>query len=207
MARRAQLEVLRDILSDKRTHICIGKILKLDLVSDRSELRVELQIWPEKVGAIARMSWDQVGPNSGVFGFPAVNDLVLVAAVDGNFDQLYVVKRLSTPTDSIPIQAIDGSTVMKSLAGKKVKIHSDSRINLARENSDADSQIDEPLVLGKTFQEHQSRVLQELSVHKHLCLPPGYYSVVPDNAAQFTSEKASPIDDGAVLSDLVFTEK
>jgi hypothetical protein len=206
-SKKPQIELLRELLSDKKTHICIGKIKKLDLETGRSELRVELEIWPEKVGAVARLSWDQVGPDSGIFGFPAVDDLVLVAAVDGNFDALYVIKRLSNPVDKIPIQATDGSTVVKSLAGKKVKIHSDTRINLGRAASDSNAEMDEPMVLGKTFQAHQSKVLGDLSVHRHLCLPPGYYSIVPDNASEFISEKSSPIDDGSVLSDLVFTEK
>lgn len=207
MAKKPQLELLREIFKDTRLHVGMGKITKLDLLDDRSELRVEVDVWPEQVGAVARMSWEQVGPESGVFGFPQVGDLVLLGCVDGNYEQIFVLKRLTSQSDQIPIQAEDGSTVIRSLPGKKVKIHSDTRINLGREGSDDDSDMNENVVLGKVFQTHQSTFLQAVSVHKHICMPPGYLSLPPDNAVTYTDEKASPIDDGAVLSDLAFTEK
>lgn len=205
--KKAQLELWRQLFADTRTHISIAKIVKLDLLTDRSELRCEIEIWPEKVGAIARLTWDQVGPNSGVFGFPNVNDLVLVAAADGNFDQLFVIRRLTSNEDKIPLQATDGSTTIKSLDGKKVKIHSDTRINLGRQNSDTNAEIDQNLVLGQVFKTHQSKYLSDVSVHRHLCMPPGYFSVVPNNAGEYTNERDNVIDNEAILSDLVFTEK
>lgn len=205
--KKTQLELWRQIFQDNRTHISLAKIVALDLLTDRSELRCEVEIWPEKVGAIARLCWDQVGPESGVFGFPNVNDLVLIVAVDGNFDELFVIKRLTSNEDKIPLQATDGSTVIKSLNGKKVKIHSDTRVNLGRQNSDSNAQINENLVLGQVFKTHQSKFLADVAVHRHLCMPPGYFSVIPNNSGEYTGQKNNVIDNEAILSDLVFTEK
>jgi len=37
--KKAQLELWRQLFADTRTHISIAKIVKLDLLTDRSELR------------------------------------------------------------------------------------------------------------------------------------------------------------------------
>ena len=204
--KKAQIELLRSLFRDNRVHLAVAKILKLDFQSDRSELRVEVEVWPEKVGAVARMTWEQVGPNSGIFGFPAIGDLVMVAVSDGNWDQMFVIKRLTSISDKIPVQAADGSTVIKSIPGKSVKIHSDTRVNLGREDSD-DDDVGENLVLGQVFKAHQSTVLQAIADHRHISMPPGYLTIEPDNRQDFLDEKASPIDDEEILSDLSYTEK
>lgn len=205
--KKAQLEVLREIFKDNRAHLVLAKVLKLDFLDDRSELRVEVEVWPEKVGAIARMTWDQVGPSSGIFGFPVVNDLVLIGAVEGDFEQLYVLKRLTSGFDQIPIQAEDGSTVVKSIPGKKVKLHSDTRINLGREDSNEDAEINENLVLGQVFKAHQAKFLQDVADHRHICMPPGYLTLTPDNRQEYLDQKADPVENEDILSDLSFTEK
>lgn len=205
--KKPQLELLREIFKDQRTHLAVAKITKVDFQSDRSELRVEVEVWPERAGAVARMTWEQVGPDAGVFGFPVVNDLVIVGIADGNWDQMFVLKRLSSLNDKIPMQASDGSTVIKSLDGKKVKLHSDTRINLGREDSDTDEEIGENVVLGQVFKAHQSKYLQDVADHRHISMPAGYLSLKPDNRQEYLDEKESPVDDEEILSDLSFTEK
>jgi hypothetical protein len=48
--------------------------------------------------------------------------------------------------------------------------------------------------------------LDETAKHKHIGNL-GYLTAVPDNAVEFQTLKASPVDDVAMLSDLSKTEK
>lgn len=63
-----------------------------------------------------------------------------------------------------------------------------------------------PMMLGDIVQAMLSSFLQDVSVHKHIGNL-GYYTAVPDNATAYTDLKASPVDDGAIISDKTFTEK
>jgi uncharacterized protein involved in type VI secretion and phage assembly len=196
------LEAMREVFKDQRTHIAVGKISGTDISSDRSVMRVKVVIFPESREIIARMTWEQVGPESGIFGFPIVGDLVLVGFAEGDDDQAFVLKRLTSKEDKIPVQAMDGSTVLKSLAGKSAHVLSDTSILLGRGGDDPD----EPLVLGNVFKEAYSEDLNQTAIHQHVGNL-GYLTQVPNNADQFVSLKVSPVDDDLMLSDLSKTEK
>jgi hypothetical protein len=198
----ADLEAFRSFFSDQSVHIAIAKITGLALATDRSVLRVKVDIFPEMEPAVARMTWDQTGPNAGIFGFPVVNDLVLIAFADRDPDQAFVIRRLTSREDCIPLQAIDGHTVVRALAGKKAHLLSDTAVLLGRGGDDPT----EPIVLGNVFKAGYSKDLDETAKHKHIGNL-GYYTSVPDNAAEFLSIKSSPVDDNAMLSDLSKTEK
>lgn len=189
-------------MSDNALHLAYGTIAALDLTADRSVLRVRVTIFPEQMDVIAKMTWEQVGPNAGIFGFPAVNDLVLVAFADKNMDQAFVIKRMTSLEDKIPIQAVDGATVVRALAGKKAHLISDTAILLGRGGTDPT----QPLVLGTVFKTAYSKDLDETAKHKHVGNI-GYLTFVPDNAAEFVTLKASPVDDTLMLSDISKTEK
>lgn len=64
----------------------------------------------------------------------------------------------------------------------------------------------ENLVLGQVFKAYEASLLDAIIAHKHLDSF-GYLTQPPDNAADFTALKASPIEDEAILSDECFTEK
>jgi hypothetical protein len=196
------INALKAALTDNFTHIAVAKIDKLDLASDRSVLRVVCTIFPELNRVVARMTWEQVGPNAGVFGFPAVGDLVLLGFADKDMDQCFVLKRLTSQEDKIPLQAADGSTVVRALAGKKAHLLSDTAVLLGRGGADPT----EPLVLGNVFKEAYSSHLGLDAAHKHIGNL-GYLTFVPDNASDMLDVKASPVDDDAMLSDLAKTEK
>ena len=198
----ADLELLKKILEDRSLHIAYGTIMALDLAADRSVLRVRVKIFPEEMELIAKMTWEQVGPNAGVFGFPAVNDLVLVAFADKDIDQAFVIKRMTSLEDKIPLQAVSGDTVVRALAGKKTHVLSDTAVLLGRGGADPT----QPLVLGTVFKTAYSQDLQKTAVHTHIGNL-GYKTTPPDNAADFLAIKASPVDDIAMLSDLSKTEK
>ena len=196
------LELLKRALSDNRVHIALGKILILEVSQDRSILRVKVCVYPESREVVAMMSWEHVGPDCGIFVFPVVGDLVLVAFAEGDEEQAIVIKRLTSKEDKIPVQALDGHTVIKALGGKKAEVLSDTAVLLGRGGADPA----QPLVLGTVFKTAYSSDLQACAVHKHIGNL-GYYTAPPDNAATFTALKASPVDDILMLSDLSRTEK
>jgi hypothetical protein len=171
-----------------------------------------------------------VGPSAGLVVFPAVGDLVLVAYADGEFDQAFVIRRLSSAEDKLPQQAIAGDTVAVALAGKKVWVSSNTRINLSK----SATQPTENLVLGQQLKTLLSAMLGELadlaqqvadladgvSSHTHsgnLGFPtsPPTVTTAFDGASAGASEikgaldnlKSSPVEDDGILSDLAFTEK
>lgn len=210
------IEDLKQVLKDERVHICVGIITKLYLADDRSYLKCRVTVFPEQRPIIATMTWDAVGPDAGDFTFPVVNDMVLIAQAEGDDDQAYIIKRLSSREDKIPQIATGGDKVHRSITGKKYWNVSDTRINLSR----GETEPTENLVLGQVFKAFASSLLAELKLHaqnnadhKHIGNL-GFYTTVPDNASDHLSRKnnydtlkSSPIDDQAILSDLSFTEK
>jgi hypothetical protein len=199
--RHSGLEELREILSDSKVHLAIGKITGLDLASDRSVLRVKVEIFPELREIVARMTWEQVGPESGIFGFPVVGDLVLVGFPEAEPDLAFVLKRLTSKEDKIPLQAVSGDTVVKALAGKKVHLHG-TKVFMYK----GDSEPTQPLILGTIFKTAYSSHLEKTSQHTHIGNF-GYATTPPDNAADFLALKNDPVDNNAMLSDVSFTEK
>lgn len=209
-------ETIKEILKDDSLHICVGKIISLHMADDRSYLKCKVNIFPESRPIFATMTWDCVGPDAGEFQFPVADDMVLIAQAEGDDDQAYIIKRLTSRADKIPAIALNGDKVHKTLSGKKYWNISDTRINLSRNESEPT----ENLVLGQVFKQFCSDLLAELKTHsqnnadhKHIGNL-GFYTTVPDNASDHLSRgetydtlKSSPIEDQAILSDLAFTEK
>jgi hypothetical protein len=198
------IEDLKDIISDNKVHISVAIIKKLHLAKDKSFLKVSCDIFPENREIVARMTWESVGPESGIFSFPQINDMVLVAIAEGDEDQAFIIKRLTSKVDKIPVTAVDGSTVIKALEGKKVWITSNNKIFISKEDSDPT----ENLVLGQEFKTAYSDHLDNDAKHTHIgnlgyaTSPP-----MPTFLAKYQQLKASPVDDEKMLSDIAFTEK
>jgi ribosome-binding factor A len=202
MAAGFDLEFLRQALADSKLHILLGLIQRVSVSADRSVCRVAVSILPEQREIICKMSWEAVGDESGFFQMPQVNDMVLVAQVEGDPQSAFVLKRLTSAEEKIPLNAVNGDMVAKALSGQKLWLTSDTAIHLSK----GDTAPTENLVLGQVLKSMLSAVLQAVSVHKHIGNL-GYLTAPPDNASTFTSKKSSPVDDGAMLSDLAFTEK
>ena len=196
------LEDLKHIFADDRLHMALGLVKKLAIPADRSVLKVSVLILPDMFEMVCTMSWESVGPDAGIFQFPSVDDLVIVGYLDGHEDEAYVIRRCTSKVDRIPMQALNGHLVLRSLAGKKTFLVSDTEINLVR----GDTPGDEQLVLGNTFKTAYSLDLAKTAAHKHIGNL-GYLTFVPDNQADFLAIKSSPVDDSLMLSDVSKTEK
>ena len=199
--KKADIEILRELLDPDKMELRCALVEDIEVTTDRSTLYVSVNIVPEGQSMVCKMSWDLVGPDAGLFQFPSKNDLVLVGFCEGDEDEAFIIRRLTSKEDKIPIQAVNGHLVLKSLAGTKTFINSDTEINLTRENPG-----NERVVLGDTFKTAYSTHLDTDAKHKHIGNM-GYYTAVPDLVADYEAIKASPVDDDAILSDLTKTEK
>lgn len=224
------IEDLKALLKDESLHVFIGQITRLHLASDRSYLKVEVSVWPEERKIIANMSWDSVGPESGFYNFPSVGDSVVCGSAEGDVDLSFVISRLSSIEDKIPLNATNGHSVLKSLAGKKIWHTSDTRINLSK----TDSEPIENVVLGQrfkaTYSDHLGKLMtylekvisymEKYEAHTHIGNM-GFNTAVADNigdVANLRAElttlksdvntlKSDKVDNEFILSDLSFTEK
>lgn len=109
------LELLREIFKDTRLHIGIGTVQKLGLSLSGGTLRLLVNLLPENRQIIAEMTW----PDVCTVTFPELNDLVLVAFVEGHEDQAFVFKLLTTDEELIPVFAQAGHSVFYSRPTKK----------------------------------------------------------------------------------------
>lgn len=196
------LELIRQIVADNRLHIMLALVSRVAVASDRSICRVEVLVLPEKRPLIATMTWDAVGAGAGFYMLPQVNDMVLVGQAEGDDDQAFVMRRLSSEDDKIPATAITGDMVAKALAGKKLWLTSDTRINISK----GDAAPNENLVLGQVLKSVLSDFMAKYIAHKHMGNL-GFFTAPPDNAADVTAKKADPVDNSKILSDIAFTEK
>jgi hypothetical protein len=224
------LEDLKEILKQDQLHLFLGQIKRLYIAKDRSYLKVEVSVWPEERSIIAEMSWDSVGPESGFFAFPSVGDAVLCASAEGDVDQSYVIKRLSSREDKIPNTALAGDSVLRALNGKKLWNTSNTRINLSK----GDTEPTENLVLGQrmkdTYSDHLSKLIDIITqmttqidnviAHLHIgnlgFQTGGVIDPSPMNAVKselntlktaINTLKSDKVDSEFILSDLSFTEK
>lgn len=224
------LQDLKQILKDPQESIMVGVVTELDLAQDRSVLRAAVSTWPDDQEIIARVTWDAIGPDSGILQFPQVGDLVVIELPNKNEDSAILTRRLSSKVDKIPLSAKDSSLVMRSLVGKKSWLTSDTRINLSR----GDTEPTENLVIGQKFKATYISHLEKLvelveklviqretdSTHNHI----GIFGVpvnVPIQSGVMAAEKADlelikadieaikadDVESEDILSDVAFTEK
>lgn len=222
------IDDLKSYLKDDELHVFLGQIKRLHLDPSKAYLKVEVSVWPEQRSIIADMTWDHVGPESGFYNFPAVGDAVLCASAEGDVDQSFVLKRLSSKEDKIPLNALGGDSVLKT--AKNIWLTSGAKINL----SAGDTAPTENLVLGQEFKaaysDHLSKLMDvmdsindfidEFNLHTSIGNL-GYPTGTPLNIAAVTAVKvaitalkssvstikSSKVDNETILSDLAFTEK
>ncbi len=156
--RQPDIEALRSILGDRRVHLTLALVSKVEVLPDRSACRVQILTLPDGLEAIATCGWAAAGPEAGVYAIPVPNDLVLVAYVDK--DSAYVISRLSSPEDKLPTRAANGHTIVAALAGKVTHLTSDTSVRIGRGGS---SDPTEPTVLGNVMKSGLSTLLDKLT--------------------------------------------
>jgi len=146
-ARKAfDLEALREIFADRNFSLAQATITKTELLADRSKWRALCLIVPDEIEVVAEGTWEMTGPNAGIYSFPVPGDLVLVGFTSP--DHAFILRRLSSKEDLIPLQAALGNLVLSALSGKKAYLSSEAAILLG---SGGILDPDEPLVLGNVL--------------------------------------------------------
>ena len=221
---------IANLLKDPQNSLSVGQVVELDFAEDRSVLRALVSLWPDNQQIVARVTWDSVGPDAGFFQFPQPEDLVLVGLPEKDEDSAVILRRFSSKIDTIPATAQDGSTVLRSLADKKLWLTSPLRINLSR----GDSQPTENLVIGQKFKTTYISHLTKLttlveklitqretdSIHNHIGIfgvpvnePIQKSTMLAEKAeletikSEIETLKADDVESEDILSDVSFTEK
>jgi hypothetical protein len=160
--RPVELEELKQLFADHRVWVSLGLIQALEPALDQSCLRVLVKQIPDNVDISATMSWSLTGPGSGILQFPQQNDLVLMASADGHPDLTFVISRLTSAEDTIPLRCLTGDMVIRSLDGTKANISSDTRVNIGRGGLVEES---EPMVLGNVLKSALEALWTSLDTH------------------------------------------
>lgn len=213
----ADLQELRELLDTKKRFIALGQIKQLGLADDRSVWRALVSVFPDNEEVICRMTWQQVGPETGIYGPAEVGDIVCVAFADSEPDQGIVLARLSSKTDKIPLKASEGHTYIKALPDKNLYLCSENKIYLSKTTD-----VTENLVLGQVFKTMMSDFMDQVIAyidsykqHTHVgnlgydTTPPSPSFITEANniKSEVESIQSDPLNNENVLSDLSFTEK
>lgn len=175
-------EIVRQVLIEELAPIMMGKI-----VSNKDGNRSTVQ----------RTATDAKIPNARniePFGFRSrapVGTQALLVPIDGNPSHVNVVGHFDESAPGIN----DGESVLYNQFGQLVYL-SNGKIQIGSKSAS------ENLVLGQVFKTFMASLLQLIADHTH----PGI-GYPPSTKGDFEALKASPIQDGAILSDESFTQK
>lgn len=154
------LNELKQIFQDERLHFDIGQIDSVETAIDASVMRCKVITFPDQDVIVCRMSWEFVGPNAGLYAEPQPGDMVLFAFADGNQQQGFIIKRLTSREDTIPIRAaILKHWVLQALSGTELSLSSDTGIYIDRGGL---LPADEPLVLGSVLKDAQESLYDQM---------------------------------------------
>jgi hypothetical protein len=200
------LEAMREIFKDRRTYCAVGKVVDTELASDRSVLFALCDLLTQDRQVVAKVCWDAIGPDAGSFSFPQKDDLVLVEFAEGDTEQCFLTRRISSRTDTIPTQAATGDMVHKALAGKKLHLLSALKIFLGAGTADPT----QPLVLGLVAKEFLTTLIDEVLNAPQIGFTPfGPCFLDPTIRANLITYKQTYLTDAStnILSQLSFTER
>lgn len=126
------LNDLRSALMDDRVHFDIGQVESVETSPDLSVMRCKVKTFPDQDIIICRMSWEAVGPGAGFYAEPQPGDMVLFALADGDQQQGFILKRLSSKEDTIPLRVALGHWVLQALSGAPLSLSSDEAVYIDR---------------------------------------------------------------------------
>ena len=118
------LETLKAIFGDKRTHIAVGRILKVEIAANLSVCRALVLVLPDEIEIVAQVAFPHAHKGGGYFALPDPDDFVIVAY--SSPDDAYIFGYIANSDDPVPQKAKDGDVILTSrqekdlyLGGKK----------------------------------------------------------------------------------------
>jgi len=156
--KRPDLEALRSVLKDRTVVLAVGVVKEVETSPTRSNCHCKVSVFPEEYPVVARTGFPIVGPASGVIQLPVIDDFVILAQMTQT-EQWYIIGRLNSPEDTLPLQALLGHLVLRSLAGKPVRLESDEAVYIGDGGILDPTQ---PLVLGNVLKDQQTALYEKI---------------------------------------------
>lgn len=205
MSAPIDLELLREMFSDKRLHLAVGEVQDVEVLLDFSAVRAVLTLPQHNdMEVMARIAWGMCSSGGGAFQLPVKGDWCIVAYVSP--DQAFVVSQLSSLTDRIPIRAAnDAATVIASKDGQELDLTSDTAIRIGRGNPLLVP--DEPLVLGNKLKTYLVGLSDRLSAIYDLLIAGAFlYTTTPGNPTAPNPASAAILSPAKVQHELAKVE-
>jgi hypothetical protein len=212
------LEELRQLLKDKRLHFAMGLVEQLEISPTRSSLRVLVNMYPNVDGIgpphklVCKVGFNIIDDEAGIFMLPQVNDLALVGLVDGDEEQAFVTDFCSSAEERIPLDAMDGSLVVKARKGKPLRLLSNIKVLIQKAifGGSPNADATEPLVLGnvmKSFSDAWMNAILEAPQIGQCAVGPVFLD--PDLAMSLAMIQNQYVDTASTnfLSQFAFTER
>ena len=232
---KPSLQTLISALKARETdlHLEIGEVLAVR--ATQNEAFCDVEFLSDDSNITCQVASSGAGDNAGIYFLPQIGDLVIIGCMAGSIDYAYIIARVSTEMEKIPMPALAGHAVVRSRPGKHTWVSGD-RVNISK----GDSVPSEGLVLGEQFVAYASEMLQGIvdslaglqdavngvitayNDHEHIApsgggtttSPEMQKPVAPAPAAKVANSindlkrlKSSPIDDKMILSNIAFTER
>lgn len=127
------------------------------------------------------------------FGFvsrAAQGTISVIARIGDHFGNRMVIGHRDK---NRPSDLAEGESAVYSVGGYTVKI-ANGKVQLGKGGTY------ETAVVGETLAELLGKMLDEILKHKHICSAPGAFGSPPDNAAQFTQQKADYVSNNKILA-------
>lgn len=135
-----------------------------------------------------------------------MNDLALVAFVDGHEEECFLIKRITNDEDQIPALAQAGNMVKYARAGKKAYFGSDTKIGIARPDIDPTN----PMVLGDILVNGLTALINAFlnAAQVGQCaVGPVYLDPSVRSALTSFNETYLTTEDSNIISQIAFTER
>lgn len=182
------MKFIRQVIREELAPILMGSV-----VSNQDQNRSTVQRFNSE-GPIQNLR--NVQP-FGVSSRAPAKTPALIIPINGDPSHLNMVGHFD---ESRPTGA-DGETLLYDAFGHIIFM-SETKIQVGSKTSA------ENMVLGKVFKnDFADPLMTQLQAETHTSGVPGFPTSPPINAPQYAAIQASPIDDNAILSDKVFTEK
>jgi hypothetical protein len=152
----ADLEFLKAIFGDKRVHITLATVTKIEVVPSMSLARVQCLTLPEELEIIATVGIPSCSQGAFLGGLPKAKDLGVIAYSD--MEEAYWVTHLSSSDDLIPQRAVDGAVLLQASSGEDAYVTGDSVFIGKSRLVDPT----EPLVLGNVLKSALTDILADL---------------------------------------------
>lgn len=224
------LEALRAVLADRRVTIAKALVDEVEVSADLSKARALVRVLPDENEAVAEIGWSATGPSAGHFALPVAGDLVLVA-MDSNDSELYVIARLTSDEDKIPLAAKLGHHVIRTLSGKNLELSAAGAAYLLGNGNVYIGKgefpgidPDQPVVLGTVLQSYLTDLHAKLdsiidtlktsptgidSVGGQVAAHPSLIAALTTTKTELSAMKSFYIDSAAsgILSESIFVER